>query len=151
MPTIESVLDTESSLHELNTVVLNQSCSKKSFFKLRVTLWVYRTKSQAVALVDSGATTSFINKSFVEANKLVTIKLATLYQVRNADNTLNKGGCITEAVKAYIEIEIHKYKQLLFVTNLGDKDMYIDYEFLYKYNPKINFATREWEFTNCPE
>ena len=67
------------------------------------------------------------------------------------DNTLNKGGRITEAVKAYIEIGTHKHKQLLLVTNLDDKDMYIGYEFLYKYNLNLNFATREWEFTNCPE
>ena len=102
-------------------------------------------------MVDSGATTSFINKSFVKTNKLVTIKLATLYQVRNVDNTLNKGGCITEAVKAYIEIGAHKHKQLLLVTDLDDKDMYIGYKFLYKHNPNINFTTREWEFTNCSE
>ena len=151
MLTIESVLNTKSSIHELNTVVLNQSRNKKSSFKLGVTLWVYGTKSQAVALIDSEATTSFINKSFVKTNKLVTIKLATLYQVRNANNTLNKGGHITEAIKAYIEIGTHKHKQLLLVTDLDDKDMYIGYEFLYKHNPTINFATREWEFTNCPE
>ena len=143
--------DTESSLHKLNTVLLNQSRNRKSSFKLGVTLWVYGTKSQAVALVDSGATTSFINKSFVETNKLVTIKLATPYQVKNADGTLNKGGRITEAVKAYIEIGTHKHKQLLLVTDLGDEDMYIGYEFLYKHNPNINFATGEWEFTNCPK
>ena len=27
--------------------------------------------------------------------------------------------------------------------------MYISYEFLYKHNSNINFATEEWEFTNC--
>ena len=81
----------------------------------------------------------------------MTIKLATLYQIRNADFTFNKGDRITEAVKAYIEIGTHKHKQLLLVTDLDDKDMYIGYEFLYKHNSNISFATKEWEFTNCSE
>lgn len=101
--------------------------------------------------MDSGATTSFINKSFVKSNNLVTTKLATAYQVRNADNTLNKAGRITHAVKAYIEIETHKHTQQLLVTDLGDKDVYIGYEFLYKHNSTINWAAGEWEFTRCPE
>ena len=91
----ESTLDV-NRVTELN--VLNVSRNKSTSFKLPVTLWVYGKKAQAEALVDSGATTSFINKSFVEKNNLVTIKLANPYEVKNADGTINKAGQITHAL-----------------------------------------------------
>ena len=120
-------------------------------FKLPVTLWVYGTKVQAEALVDSGATTNFIDKSFVERNHLVTNKLAIPYNVHNADGTPNAAGQIKEYVRAYLEIGTHKTTQYLFVTQLGDKDMMIGYSYLYKHNPEINWQTGEWVFTRCPE
>ena len=120
-------------------------------FKLPVTLWVYGTKVQAEALVDSGATTNFIDKSFVERNHLVTNKLAISYIVNNTDGTPNAAGQIKEYVCAYLEIGTHKTTHYLFVTQLGDKDMMIGYSYLYKHNPEIDWKTGEWVFTRCPE
>ena len=120
-------------------------------FRLPVTLWVYGKKAQAEALVDSGATTNFIDRSFVERNHLVTDKLATPYEVTNADGTPNIAGQVREYVRAYLEIGTHKTRQYLFVTQLGDKDMMIGYSYLYKHNPEIDWQTGEWVFTRCPE
>lgn len=120
-------------------------------FHLPVTLWVYGNKVQAEALVDSGATTNFINKAFVETNHLVTNKLATPYEVRNADGTLNVAGRITHYVRAYIAIGGHKSTHWLFVTDLGGKDLMIGYTYLYKHNPSIDWRNGEWEFTRCPD
>lgn len=119
-------------------------------FKLPVTLWVYGKKVQAEALVDSGATTNFIDKTFVESNHLVTYKLATPHNVRNADGTPNVAGQIKEYVRALIEVGTHQSTQYLFVTQLGDKQMMIGYSYLYKHNPSIDWQTGEWEFTRCP-
>ncbi|THU85230.1 hypothetical protein K435DRAFT_634035, partial [Dendrothele bispora CBS 962.96] len=63
---------------------------------------------QTEALVDSGATTNFSDKLFVERNHLVTNKLATPYNVSNADGTPNVAGQITDYVRAYVEIGTHK-------------------------------------------
>lgn len=87
----------------LDILVLNNASNKKYSFQLPVTLWVYDTKVQANALKDSGATMSFINKSFVEKHHLVTNKLATPYNVTNADGTLNEAGTIKEFVRAYMD------------------------------------------------
>ena len=148
IPTTESVLDTDR-VTELN--VLNVARNKSSSFKLPVTLWVYGKKSQATALVDSGATTSFINQKFVETNNLVPIKLANPYIVYNADGTENKAGRITHALRAYLEIGTHKHTQYLLVTDLSDKDMYLGYKFLHHHNPEIDWAKGDWQFTRCPE
>ncbi|KAF5381344.1 hypothetical protein D9615_008369 [Tricholomella constricta] len=62
-------------------------------------------ESHAVtALVDSGATGSFLNIAFVEKHKLTTKVLSRPSPVYNVDGTLNEGGsvsCIVEAVLRY--------------------------------------------------
>ena len=116
-----------------------------------MTLWVYGIKVQTEALVDSGATTNFIDKDFVKRNNLVTNKLATPYDVNNVDGTPNRAGQITEYVRAYVEIGTHKTTHYLFVTNLGDKEMMIGYTYLYNHNPQIDWHGGGWEFSRCPE
>ena len=63
------------------------------------------------------------------------------------DGTPNKVGQITEYVRAYIEIGLHKTIQHLFVTNLGNKEMMIGYSYLYKHNSNIDWQKDQWEFT----
>ena len=106
---------------------------------------------QVEALVDSGATTTFINKSVVETHNLVTYRLATPFNVINADGTSNKHGRIQDSVRAYLEIGSHKSNNHMLVTDLGNKDMIIGMTFLRKHNPEIDWAPREWRFTRCPE
>jgi len=115
------------------------ACNKTTSFKILVTLWVYSKKVQTEALVDLGATTNFVDRVVVKNNNLVTHKLANPYRVINADGTPNKAGQITEHVRAYVEIGSHKMTQHLFVTNLGNKEMMIDYSYLYKHNPNMNW------------
>ena len=153
---VESCIFTIKSKLKLDSVVLkskslNVVCNKNASFKLSVTLWIFEKKARTVALIDSGTTTNFVNKSFVEKHNLITTKLANPYEVRNADGTSNKAGNITHAVRAYIEIGTHKHTQYLLVTNLGDKDMYIGYQFLHRHNPEIDWAKGDWKFTRCSE
>jgi len=129
----------------------NIACNKTTSFKIPVTLWVYGKKVQTKALVDSGATTNFVDRVVVENNNLVTYKLANPYCVINADGTPNKAGYITEYVRAYVEIGSHRTTQHLFVTNLGNKEMMIGYSYLYKHNPNIDWQKGQWEFTRCPD
>lgn len=139
------------SVHISSTEILVSSSRNKNSFKLPVTLWVYGRKVQVEALVDSGATTSFINKSVVESNNLVTHKLATPYKVYNADGTSNKSGRIDKSVRAYVEIGSHKSTHNLLVADLGNKDVMIGYTYLRKHNSEIDWEKGEWKFTRCPE
>jgi hypothetical protein len=54
----------------------NSSRNKLTSFKLPVTLWVFGTMARAEALVDSEATSNFINKLFVKKHNLVMNKMA---------------------------------------------------------------------------
>ena len=140
-----------SNVHVSSTDTLVSSAQSKNVFMLPVTLWVYGKKVQVEALIDSGATTSFINKSIVESNNLVTHKLAQSFNVRNADGSLNKGGQIDKSVRAYVEIGSHKSTHQLLVTDLGKKDMIIGMTYLRRHNPEIDWAKGEWRYTRCPE
>jgi len=117
----------------------NIACNKTTSFKIPVILWVYRKKVQTKALVDLEATTNFVDRVVIKNNNLVTYKLASPYCVINIDGTPNKIGYITEYVRAYVEIGLHRMTQHLFVTNLGNKKMMIGYSYLYKYNPNIDW------------
>ncbi|CDO69613.1 hypothetical protein BN946_scf184851.g1 [Trametes cinnabarina] len=108
-------------------------------------------KVQVEALVDSGATTTFINKSVVEKYHLVTSKLATPYDVYNTDGTTNKNGKITHAIRSYIEIGSHKSTHQVLVADLGKKDMILGYTYLRRHKPEIDWERGEWRFTRCPE
>jgi len=143
----ENVKINSASIEKIPDIV----CNKTTSFKISVILWVYRKKVQTKALVDSGATTNFVNRVVIENNNLVTYKLANPYCVINADGTPNKAGYITEYVQAYVEIGLHRTTQHLFVTNLGNKEMIIGYLYLYKYNPNIDWQKGQWEFTRCPD
>ena len=93
VPSISSQ-KSEVVLESCNNIV----CNKTTFFKIPVTLWVYEKKVQTEALVDSEATTNFVNRVVVENNNLVTYKLANPYYVINVDGTPNKTGQITEYI-----------------------------------------------------
>ena len=85
----------------------------------------------------------------MENNNLVIYKLANLYYIINAYGTPNKVEYITEYIRAYVKIGLHRMTQYLFVTNLGNKKMIIGYLYLYKHNPNINWWKGQWEFTRC--
>ena len=89
-------------------LVKNVAYNKISFY-LSIILWVYGKKVQVRALVDSGATIIFINKSVVESNNLAKEKLAESFGVTNADGTENQGGTIIHFVKVYLEIGLHNW------------------------------------------
>ncbi|KAI0348248.1 hypothetical protein BDW22DRAFT_1314423, partial [Trametopsis cervina] len=55
-----------------------------------------RRSKEVVAMVDSGASTLFINKRFVEENKIRTRKLKQPIPVYNIDGTPNRNGSIDE-------------------------------------------------------
>ena len=140
-----------ANISSTETPVVSSCSRSRNSFKLAVTLWVYGKKVQVEALVDSGATTSFINKSVVESNNLVTNKLAHPYDVYNADGTSNKQGQIKYGVRSYVEIGSHKSTHQLLVADLGDKDMILGYTYLRKHNPEIDWEKGEWRYTRCPE
>ena len=157
MTVCEHVVEKVEPMDSLDNVDLdvaeileNISRSKNSFY-LPVTLWVHGKKVQTEALVDSGATTIFVNHTIVEKHNLVTNTLANPYNVINADGTSNKQGLIDKSVHALLKIGEHSSTHRLLVADLGNKDLIIGMSYLRRHNPEIDWAKGEWRFTRCPE
>ena len=130
-------------------VALNTKNKKQ--FRLPVSLWVKDKNVQVVALVDSDADTMFINRKVVKDNNLEYKKLANSRKAYNIDGTENKGGAIDAYVKGEAQIGSYKSMSRLFVTDLGNKEMIIGYDFLERFNPQINWRNRTWKFPKLSE
>ncbi|SJL18406.1 uncharacterized protein ARMOST_21995 [Armillaria ostoyae] len=100
-------------------------------------------------LVDSGCTSSAINRAFVQKHRLDTVKTAIPIIVYNADGSRNKDGDITEYVEVRLTIGNHEERIDLAVTNLGAKDLYLGHDWLKRHNPVINWETGTVIFGRC--
>ncbi|SJL04343.1 uncharacterized protein ARMOST_07709 [Armillaria ostoyae] len=100
-------------------------------------------------LVDSGCTSSAINRAFVRKNQLDTVKTAIPIVVYNADGTRNQAGDITEYVEMRMTIGNHVERIDFAVTDLGPKDLYLGHDWLKRHNPVINWETGVVIFRRC--
>ena len=76
-------------------------------------------KKEERALVDSGATANFIDYKTVKMLGLSSLKLDTIWSVRNIDGTLNRAGNITRACDLLISQGGKKEQTRFYITNLG--------------------------------
>ena len=106
----------------------------------------YRTR----ALVDSGATGSFIDREFVRRNRIATRKLARPVPVLNVDGSQNEAGHIEEVVDLIVRYKRHAERLLLAVTGLGKKSVILGYTWLREHNPEINWESGEVKLSRCP-
>ncbi len=147
-PVVETDLESVKVATEI--IVNNTASNKKRSFETSVTLWVGKQKVHAEALIDSGATTNFINFAFVKKHNLEMKQVATPLKVSNSDGTINKQGQITHQVFAKISLGGYVSSHKLYVINLGDKDMMIGYTYLHQHNPEIDWTAGTLRFTRCP-
>ena len=102
------------------------------------------------ALVDSGATGSFIDREFVRRNGISTRQLTRSMPVLNVDGTLNEAGSVTEVVDLIVKFRRHAERMLFAVTSLGRKTMILGYTWLRQHNPEIDWRTQEVKLGRCP-
>jgi len=101
------------------------------------------------ALLDSGATATYISRSFVEDHQLKQKKLTGIIYAYNADDTLNATP-ITHKVKLACTFSGHDSTEEFYVTDIGEKDMIIGMTWLRNHNPEIDWRTGKLTFTRCP-
>jgi len=102
------------------------------------------------ALLDSGATGMFIDKKFAEGNEIAMRSLDKPIRVYNVDGTLNQGGSITHEVTLMMSHKGHKEKVVFQVCDLRKSTVIIEYTWLQKHNPMIDWKTGDIKFTRCP-
>ncbi|SJL10463.1 uncharacterized protein ARMOST_13849 [Armillaria ostoyae] len=126
-----------------------QSDSRDFMLNVQLTTITNRQTLATRGLVDSGCTSSAINRAFVQKHHLDTVKTAIPIIVYNADGSRNKGGDITEYVEVRLTIGNHEECIDLAVTDLGAKDLYLGHDWLKRHNPVINWETGTVIFGRC--
>ncbi|SJL10435.1 uncharacterized protein ARMOST_13821 [Armillaria ostoyae] len=126
-----------------------QSSSRDFMLDVQLTTLTNRQVFATRGLVDSGCTSSAINRAFVQKHRLDTVKTAIPIIVYNADGSRNKGGDITEYVEVRLTIGNHEERIDLAVTDLGAKDLYLGHDWLKRHNPVINWETSTVIFGRC--
>jgi hypothetical protein len=102
------------------------------------------------ALVDCGATGSFIDRDFMRNNQINTRKLSQPIAVYNVDGSPNEAGEISEVINIILCYRNHSERSLLAVTGLGRQKLLLGYMWLKEHNPEIDWKTREVKMSRCP-
>jgi len=102
------------------------------------------------ALLDSGATGSFIDRDFIRSKGINTWTLSCNIPVFNVNGSSNEAGQISEVVDILLRYKTHSERMLLAVSGLGKQSLILGYNWLKDHNPKIDWEKEEVEITHCP-
>jgi hypothetical protein len=92
-------------------------------------------------MIDSGAERIFLNRKYVEKNRLECVRLQRPIPMFNIDGTLNKDGSIKETASVQVEESGHVENLQCFVTELRDDDMILGLPWLEKHNSDVDWNT----------
>jgi len=102
------------------------------------------------ALMDSGATGSFIDRDFVRSKGINTRTLSRNIPVFNVDSFPNEAGQISEVIDVLLCYKTHSERMLLAVSRLGKQSLILGYNWLKDHNPKVDWEKEEIKMTCCP-
>lgn len=102
------------------------------------------------ALIDSGATGSFLDRSFVLSQDWNMRSVGNPVKVLNVDGSENAAGSITHAIDLEVMFGEHREKMTFGIVNLGKNKMILGHDWLKKHNPDINWVEGHIEFKRCP-
>lgn len=113
--------------------------NESSHFQIPITLTRDNRSVKTTALLDSGATTNFINKKFVQEHHIRTHNLPSPRPLFNVDGTLNKAGTVNSYASLKLTIREHTEQIPFTVTNIGSDNTIIGLTWLRQHNPNINW------------
>jgi hypothetical protein len=107
--------------------------------RIPVSIRTSYSKADIKALVDSGATDSFIHPNFAKRMGLGLRPLERPKKIWNIDDTTNKSGEITHFVDLDVQTKgIHKEMRFL-ITDIGKEDILLGYPWLSTYEPGFSW------------
>ena len=101
------------------------------------------------ALLDSGATGSFIDRDFVCSKGINTRTLLCNILVFNVDGSPNKAGQTSKVVDVLLHYKTHSKRMVLAVSRLGKQSLILGYNWLKDHNPKVDWEKGEVKMTCC--
>ena len=101
-------------------------------------------------MVDSGATTKFLNRRFMKDNKVTTRKLKKPIPLYNIDGSENRDGTVSEVAVLDMTIGTHRESVVFIVTDIGEEDVIIGLDWLREHNPDIDWERGSLRLSRCP-
>jgi hypothetical protein len=121
---------------------------------IRISVSIYATEAAQIvdmfALVDSGATGSFIDRDLVQKRKIPMLHLPRPLHAQNIDGTHNSRGIIRHKVSIFVQIGDTEERREFLVLNCGKENMILGLPWLRETNPTINWASGEVYLPNLP-
>jgi len=102
------------------------------------------------ALLNSGATGSFIDRDFIHLKGINTWTLSHNIPVFNVNGSPNEARQISEVVDVLLCYKTHSERMLLAISELGKQSLILGYNWLKDHNPKIDWKKGEVEMTRYP-
>lgn len=102
------------------------------------------------ALIDSGATGSFLDKSFVLSQNWNMRQVENPVKVLNVDGSENAAGSISQAIDLEVMFGEHREKMTFGIVNLGKTKMILGHDWLKRHNPSIDWEKSHIDFKRCP-
>jgi hypothetical protein len=100
-------------------------------------------------LLDCGASGLFIDRDYVNRNRIPTRRLQRPIPVLNVDGTPNEAGAIKEVVSLVLRYKDHAERALFAVTSLGSQDLILGLPWLKRHNPEVDWRTGEVRMNRC--
>lgn len=119
-------------------------------FHIPVQLTGDHRSTSTTALLDSGATATFIHPRFVKKHHIRTQELPKSKPLYNVDGSQNSSGNISKAATLTLTINNHKERVAFLVADIGPDDIIIGHNWIGKHNPSIDWAQGELSLTRCP-
>ena len=92
---VQQVMNSDAAL---NSVIISKTKSTKSHFHITCLLKGHHRTTKVAAMVDSGATSLFIDRKFVNQHKMLLEPLKQPITLYNIDRSLNEAGSVTHKV-----------------------------------------------------
>jgi len=103
---------------------------------------LYTKKERATknALLDSGATESFIHPRLIKEAKQKKNPLRKPRKVKNIDGTLNKAGAVTHTTTFKVKYQGKETCHKFLIADIGEDDIILGYPFFKGTKPNINWT-----------
>ena len=133
---VQQVMDSDAAL---NSLIIPETKSTKSHFHILCYLKGHHHTTKVAAMVDSGATSLFINHKYANNHKMLKEPLTHPITLYDIDGSWNEAGSITHKVKLLLKVGQDKENFNFYVTSLGPEKVILGLPWLRHCNPVINW------------
>ena len=110
-----------------------------SHFRVRVKLSGSNRSTELAAMIDSGATSPFLDQNFAKRLRIRTFPLRHPITVYNIDGTKNRAGKIDRCASLQLTVDQMSEWMDFLVTDLGGEDIILGLPWLRAANPNIDW------------